>query len=122
MHGLLLRAAPGISAAHHTSISDAMQSEGHFGNGGQIRAVADNTGERTLLSPMRAAAAAKDEEHVRLLQNVQRRCRRAGFDLDYQNDAVISPVALDAALKASGLDTTDRMALKSSLHALGMIA
>jgi hypothetical protein len=57
-----------------------------------------------------------------LLLNVQRRCRRAGFDLSYESDAVISTVALDAALKASGTDPVERMALKSSLHALGLIA
>jgi hypothetical protein len=121
VHESLLRHGRDLTAEQHRRILDGLEAEGIIsGQGGVVRAA--STGHRHLLSPLRCAAAAKDEDTRRLLGSVQRRCKRAGFDLDYQSDAVISPVALDSALRASGLDPEERIALKSSLAHLGMIA
>jgi hypothetical protein len=123
MHNLLLRAAPGISAAHHTSILDAMDGEGLFGsNGGPIRAAAN--GERTLLSPMRAAAAARHEQTIRDLKSIAARCARAGYAIDFErDDKPLNVYQLDSAFKACGkADHVETMAIKSLLARLGMLA
>jgi hypothetical protein len=89
VHEVLLKHAPEISAEAHRRILDGMTHAGIIdGNGGAVIRAA--SGERHLLSPMKAAAAADDEHKVQLLKNVARRAARVGFEIVQERQAAES--------------------------------
>jgi hypothetical protein len=123
----LQRSAGFLADKHHDQILDALSSEGlldeprNSENGGKIHAAADDAAPkraRPLMSPLQCSQA-KNGANKDLLRSVQARAARIGFAFEI-SDKHLDIVAFNVATK--GTDVAERLALKSAMHKLGLIA
>jgi hypothetical protein len=123
VHESILRHAPGISGAHHRAILDGLQADGLIDASGVVRAVAEGKRSTHMLTPRAACAAAADLNTSNSLKSIQKRCQRAGFDFSLSDDEPLELHKIDRAFKAAGTaDISERLAIKSTLHRLGLLA
>jgi len=71
-----------------------------------------------LKTPIQACAESKN--NLVLIENIRARCRRIGFDL--KMNEIVDPFALNEALSKAGMSSEDRIALKTDLAKLSLIA
>jgi hypothetical protein len=115
-----LRGVRGLSPAQREAVLSAMKKGGHVSGDISNRALfasAERPGVevRTPIEAMSASA-----NNGELVRNLKARCRRFGFDLKL--DQKIDPFALNDALSKGRVSTEERVALKSHLASLQLLA
>jgi hypothetical protein len=92
-------------------------------NGDAVHAVADNKGESTLLSPMQAMRKCEADPALKpLMRQVSAQCRRAGYEIPWDQTKPLSILEIDKAFRESGIDSEQRLWIKTNLAHLGLLA
>jgi hypothetical protein len=115
-----LRGVHGLSPAQRENVMRALAKDGHISGDLTNRAMfasAERPGVevRTPIEAMSASA-----NNGELVRNLKARCRRFGFDMKL--DEKIDPFHLNDQLTKAGVSTEERVALKSHMAQLKLLA